>query len=83
MRYKQGKNLNYDPQKVFDIKKPELAFLPRSNVSSRYIFSVNDQFFAYPQNYNHYVKYYRNTIQHGGISMHEMLIPFVRLATVG
>ncbi len=83
LRYKHGKNLNYDPQKVFDIIKPELAFLPRSNVSSRYIFSLNDQFFAYPQNYNHYVKYYRNTIQHGGISMQEMLIPFVKLAAIG
>lgn len=82
LRYKLGKNLNYDPQKVFDIIKPELAFLPRSNVSSRYIFAVDDQFFAYPQNYNHYVNYYRNTLQHGGISMQEMLIPFVRLTAV-
>ncbi len=83
LRYKQGKNLNYDPQKIFEIQKPESAFLPRSNVSSRYIFSVDDQFFVYPQNYNHYVKYYRNTIQHGGVSMQEMLIPFVTLTPVG
>lgn len=82
LRYKQGKNLNYNPQKVFDIIQPEMAHLPRSNVSSRYIFAMDEQFFAYPQNFNYYVKYYRNTIQHGGISMQEMLIPFVRLASV-
>lgn len=83
LRYKHGRNLNYDPKEVFEIREPGMAHLPQSNVSSRYIFSLNDDFFAYPQNYNHYVKYYRNTIQHGGISMQEMLIPFVKLTPAG
>jgi CheY-like chemotaxis protein len=79
LRYKQGKNMNYDPKEVFEIKDPEKAFLPKSNVSSTYIFATRDDFFAYPNNYNHYVKYYRNTLQHGGISLEEMLVPLVVL----
>lgn len=79
LRYKQGKNLNYEKKDVLEIKKPEEAFLPKSNVSSTYIFAKDTKFFAYPNNYNHYVKYYRDTFQHGGISLEEMIIPIVRL----
>jgi len=79
LRYKQGKNLNYNPKDVFEITKPEDIHLPSSNVSSRYIFAQGDDFFAYPNNYNHYVKYYRNTFQHGGVSLDEMLIPVIGL----
>ena len=82
LRYKLGRNLDYDPKTVFEMKDPSTAYLPKSNVSSRYIFSLNYDFFAYPQNYHHYVKYYRNTFQHGGISLQEMLIPFVVLRPV-
>lgn len=80
LRYKTGKNLNYNPGEVLEIKDPSRIHLPKSNMSSRYIFAMNNDFFAYPQNYHHYVKYYRNTIQHGGISLHEMLIPFAILS---
>jgi len=80
LRYKQGRNLNYKAKEVFEITKPEEAFLPKSNVSSRYIFAQNDDFFAYPNNYNHYVGYYKNTFQHGGISIEEMMIPIVILS---
>jgi hypothetical protein len=80
LRYKHGRNLNYDPRDVFEVKEPEQVMLPKSNVSSRYIFALNDDFFAFPKNYNQYVNYYRNTIQHGGISMQEMLIPFIILS---
>jgi hypothetical protein len=80
LRYKQGRNLNYKAKEVFEITKPEEAFLPKSNVSSRYIFAQNDDFFAYPNNYNHYVGYYKNTFQHGGISIEEMMIPIVVLS---
>lgn len=79
LRYKTGKSLNYNKKEVFEIRNPAEIFLPRLNVSSTYIFCRNDDFFAYPNNYNYYVNYYRNTFQHGGISMEEILIPFVRL----
>ena len=81
LRYKQGKNLDYNPREVFEVKDPDKAFLPKSNVSSTYIFATKNDFFAYPNNYNHYVKYYRDTLQHGGVSMEEMLVPLVFLVS--
>lgn len=80
LRYKQGKNLNYEPGKVFEIRKPEDAKLPRLNVSTTYVFAVEDYFFAYPNNYNYYVNYYKDTFQHGGISLEEMIVPIVHLS---
>ncbi|MFC3881911.1 PglZ domain-containing protein [Algoriphagus namhaensis] len=79
LRYKQGKNLNFEDGKVFEIKKPEEAKLPKLNVSSAYVFAVEDYFFAYPNNYNYYVNFYKDTFQHGGVSMEEMIIPLVHL----
>jgi CheY-like chemotaxis protein len=79
LRYKQGKSMNYNPKEVFEVKNPQSIFLPKLNVSTSYIFACNDDFFAYPNNYNHYVSYYRNTFQHGGISMEEMIIPLITL----
>lgn len=79
LRYKYGKSLNYNPREVFEVKNPEDAFLPRLNVSTAFVFARNNDFFAYPNNYNHYVNYYRNTFQHGGISMQEILVPVVFL----
>ena len=64
---------------VFEVKDPSEAFLPSENVSSRYVFARNFNYFVYPNNYNHFVAFYRNTFQHGGISLEEMLIPFVVL----
>ncbi len=80
LRYKSGKNLNYEARQVFDVRNPEDIYLPRTNVSTSYAFCRNNDFFAYPNNYNYYVKYYRNTFQHGGISLEEMLIPFITLS---
>lgn len=79
LRYKTGKSLNYNKKEVFEVRNPNDIFLPRLNVSSSYIFCRNNDFFAYPNNYNYYVNYYKNTFQHGGISMEEVLIPFVQL----
>lgn len=79
LRYKQGKNLNFEEGKVFEIKRPEEAKLPKLNVSSAYVFAVEDYFFAYPNNYNYYVNFYKDTFQHGGVSLEEMIIPLVHL----
>ena len=82
LRYKQGKNLNYNPKQVFEVRAPSSIHLPKTNVSSTYIFATGDDFFAYPNNYNYYANYYRNTFQHGGISLEEMLVPCVHLDPV-
>ena len=79
LRYKQGKNLSYKRKEVFEILKPQLVGLPKSNLSSSYIFSMNKDFFVYPNNFNYYANYYKDTFQHGGISMEEMLIPLLTL----
>ena len=81
LRYKQGKNLNYDGNKVFACTKPERFFLPKSNVSTSYVFALEDQFFAYPNNYNYYVNFYKDTFQHGGVSLEEMVIPLILLTS--
>ncbi|MFP2994554.1 bifunctional response regulator/alkaline phosphatase family protein [Spongiivirga sp. MCCC 1A20706] len=79
LRYKTGKSLTYEDRDVLAAQKPKDIHLPAINVSSSFIFAKGDLFFAYPNNYNHYVSYYRNTYQHGGVSLQEMIIPFVVL----
>ncbi|MFV8282075.1 PglZ domain-containing protein [Christiangramia marina] len=79
LRYKTGRSLTYENKEVFAIENPKSVHLPTINMSSSYIFAKEDLFFAYPNNFNHYVSYYRNTYQHGGISLEEVVIPFVVL----
>ncbi len=79
LRYKTGRNLKYNASEVFEITKPEEAYLPKENISSSYIFALRNDFFVYPNNLNHFVKYYDGTFQHGGVSMEEVLIPIVKL----
>ena len=83
LRYKVGKNLNYNPKQVYEIKDPKRFGLPSPNLSSTYIFACNEDFFSYPNNYNYYVQYYTGTFQHGGISLQEMLVPLVTLTPKG
>ena len=79
LRYKTGKSLTYEEKDVLAAKNPKTIHLPSINMSSSYIFAKGDLFFAYPNNYNHYVSYYKNTYQHGGVSLEEMIIPFAVL----
>jgi len=78
LRYKHGKNLNYDHKEVFEVTNPRQAMLPQPNISSSFIFAKEDMFFVYPNNYNHFVNYYKDTFQHGGISLEEVIVPIVR-----
>lgn len=77
LRYKTGKNLNFNEKEVFYLRDPAEGFLPKANISSSYIFAREDGYFCYPNNYNHFVNYYKNTFQHGGVSLEEMIVPFV------
>ncbi len=77
LRYKQGRNLNFPAKELFVVNNPEEVHLPRANVSTTYIFAGGNDYMVYPNNYNHFVNHYRNTFQHGGISLEEMVIPCV------
>jgi DNA-binding response OmpR family regulator len=79
LRYKLGKNLGYNSKDLFVVRTPKQAQLPQPNLSTSYVFATGDSFFAYPNNYNYYVSYYKDTFQHGGISMEEMLIPLITM----
>jgi CheY-like chemotaxis protein len=80
LRYKHGRNLNYDPKDVLAFRDPREAGLPVPNVNSSFIFAKEDGFLCYPNNYNYFVNYYKNTFQHGGISLEEMIVPVVRMS---
>ncbi|NNC95084.1 MAG: PglZ domain-containing protein [Chitinophagales bacterium] len=81
IRYKNGKNLNFEPKDVYEVKDPHKICLPKPNVSSSYIFAKDDTYLVYPNNYNHYVNYFNDTFQHGGISLEEMIIPVITLSS--
>ncbi|MDB3985360.1 PglZ domain-containing protein, partial [Flavobacteriaceae bacterium] len=80
LRYKTGKSLTYDPKDVLECKDPKDFHLPAVSINSPYIFAEEDYYFVYKNNYNHFVNFFKNTFQHGGVSMEEMIIPFVVLS---
>ncbi|HRZ42573.1 MAG TPA: PglZ domain-containing protein [Bacteroidales bacterium] len=79
LRYKFGKNLNFNSSDVFEVRHPEEIFLPRANVSTSFVFCRENDYFVYPNNYSHFANMYRNTFQHGGISMEEILVPVIEM----
>ncbi len=81
LRYKHGRNLNYEPKEVLAFREPREAGLPVPTVNSSFIFAKEDGYLCYPNNYNHYVNYYRNTFQHGGVSMEEMIVPVIKMCS--
>jgi len=81
LRYKHGRNLNYEPKEVLAFRDPREAGLPVPTINSSYIFAKEDRFLCYPNNYNYYVNYYRNTFQHGGVSLEEMIVPVIKMET--
>jgi DNA-binding response OmpR family regulator len=82
LRYKLGRNLDYDPRKVFEITDPAKAMLPKLNISSRYIFALNKDYLVYQNNFNHFAAYYKDTFQHGGISMQEVILPVATIEPI-
>jgi CheY-like chemotaxis protein len=83
LRYKHGRNLNYEEKEVLAFKDPKKAGLPVPTINSSFIFAREDGFLCYPNNFNHYVNYYRNSFQHGGISLEEMIVPLIKLESKG
>ncbi len=79
LRYKHGRNLNYEPKEVLAFKDPKEAGLPVPTVNSSFIFAKTDEYLCYPNNFNHYANYYKNTFQHGGISLEEMIVPIIKM----
>lgn len=82
LRYKQGKNLNIKSGSVFEVNRPEEIHLPRTHMTTTYMFATSNDYMVYPNNYNHFVNHFRNTFQHGGISMEEMIIPVATISPV-
>jgi hypothetical protein len=81
LRYKHGRNLQYEQKDVLAFRDPRTAGLPVPAINSSYIFAREDGFLCYPNNYNHFVNYYRNTFQHGGVSLDEMIVPLVKMSS--
>jgi hypothetical protein len=82
LRYKMGRNLDYNPKQVFELRFPEKAGLPKTNITSKYIFALNKDFLVYQNNFNYYAGFYKDTFQHGGISMQEIMLPIACLEPV-
>ncbi len=82
LRYKNGRNLDYNPKEVFEVTAPAKAGLPMTTITSKYIFACGNDFLVYPNNFNQIVSYYKDSFQHGGVSLNEMMLPLVSLEPV-
>jgi DNA-binding response OmpR family regulator len=79
LRYKYGKNIKSNPKHAIFVKKPSDYKLPMRGVNTSYIIAKEDYYFVYPTNYHYYLNYYKDSFQHGGISMDEMILPVIEL----
>ncbi|MFQ5627540.1 MAG: PglZ domain-containing protein, partial [bacterium] len=77
LRYKYGKNLKCDKKHAIFVKDPESYRLPRRSINTNYLLAKEDYYFVYPTNYHHYLNYFKDSLQHGGVSMEEMILPLV------
>ena len=77
LRYKTSKQIHSTKKEVLSLKEPSDFLLPSNYLSSCYIFAKGNTYFVYSNNYNNYANMFKNTYQHGGISMEEMLVPFI------
>jgi len=83
LRYKYGRNLKIDSRQAVFIKNPADYKLPRTSVTTNYVLAKEDYYFVYPTEYHKYLNQYRDSFQHGGISMEEMILPVVKLKPRG
>jgi hypothetical protein len=83
LRYKYGRNLKVDPKQAMIIKNPADFKLPKRKFNIEYIVAKEDYYFVYPTNYHKYLSYYRDSFQHGGISLEEMILPIIKLEPKG
>jgi hypothetical protein len=79
LRYKYGRNLKVDDRQAVFVKNPLDYLLPKTSVTTNYILAKEDYYFVYPTDYHRYLSQYRDSFQHGGISLEEMVLPLITL----
>jgi CheY-like chemotaxis protein len=79
LRYKYGRNLKVEDKHALFVKNPGDLKLPNRGITANYIIAKEDYYFVYPTDYHKYLNQYRNTFQHGGMSMEEMILPVVTM----
>ena len=79
LRYKYGKNIKCDAKHAINIPNPERYKLPVHSMNTNYLIAKEDFYFVYPTDYHRYLNYYKDSLQHGGVSMEEMILPVIKL----
>lgn len=79
LRFKFGRNLKVDDKHAIYIRQPNKYKLPERGVTINYIIAKEDYYFVYPTDYHKYLSHYKDTFQHGGISMEEMILPVITM----